>query len=162
MKKLLVVLMICLVANSAMAIDLDKVKQKTVNTLTQVAGLSINTNLKQKQAEKEYQENYIDTPEYRFKTHIAIIQEDKRGYDEGAESIYEEILNILNKNKSVYTVNTQYAEKAKQLYDEIIKYTPDDWPTPEEFNKKKIIILDSDFDQVDKDLKTIIYALNLY
>lgn len=162
MKKLFVILIISLVVNPVMAIDFNAVKQKTVDVVSEASGLSINTNLKQKQAEKELKAKIIDTPEYRFKTHIAMLQEDKLGYENDMESLYGDLIAVINKNSSVYTVNTKYAQKAKVLFDEIVGYTPENSPTLSEFDKKKIIISDNDFDKIDENLKEIIFFLNLY
>ena len=93
-----------------------------------------------------------------------IIQQDKETYNNNItnESFYGDLLKIIEKNKNLYNVNTEYAQKTKILFDEIVNCEDENIPIPEEFERKKIIIWDNDFDKIDKDLKNIIFLLNVY
>lgn len=157
MKKVFIILGILIIShNSVFAIDDSNLKQKNINSYTPD---SKTTNYKQQKAEKKFLSD-----SNRLFIHYKIIQQDKETYNNNItnESFYGDLLNIIEKNKNLYNINTEYAQKTKFLFDEIVNCEDENIPIPEEFEKKKIIIRDNDFDKIDKDLKNIIFLLNVY
>lgn len=154
-----------LASNSVYAIDFDILKQQAVNAVATQAGVSVSTNYKQLQAEKEIQAVW-NTPERRLLLHCALVQQDKRLYNEDKESdtLYSELLNIISKQKklSLVTPDLEYAQKAQTLFDTLADTTPEAKLTPQKFEQMKIIIPDSDFNKIDAALKEIIFFLNTY
>lgn len=166
MKKFIVFLaLMSLIPSSVYAIDFDILKQKAVNVVATQAGVSVSTNYKQLQAEKEFQAKW-NTQEMRLLLHCSLFQEDKSTYNEDkhSDTIYGELLGIIAKQKklSLITPDLEYAQKAKNLFDILADATPESKLTPQEFEKIKIIIPDSDFDKIDTNLKEIIFSLNTY
>lgn len=159
MKKIVLVALLLTFSSTVYAVDFNSLKQKAVKTVAQQSGIEVQTNLKQKQVEKDYP---ID--DLRVYFHYKVIQQDKLTYDEDntSETLYGELLDLIKKNETLYTQQTVYLEKTKKLFDEIANCENENIPTAEQFNKKKIIIYDKDFDTLDKDLKTLIFMLNTY
>lgn len=157
MKKILLLTFCLIMGCSSYAVDFNTIKQKAVSTVAQQAGIEVQTNLKQRQAEKEFL-----TPQVRLYFHYKIMQQDKEIYNEGGDSLYGRLLDLIEKNKTLYTSQTAYLEKAKELFDYIANCEEENFLTPEQFDKKKIIISDKDFDSLDENLKKIIFMLNSY
>lgn len=157
MKKVFIILGILIIShNSVFAINDSKIKQKNINLYNTD---SKTTNYKQQKAEKEF---FSDSNRLFF--HYKIAKQDKETYNDNInnESFYGDLLNIIEKNKNLHNANIEYAQKAKILFDDIVNCEDKNIPTPEEFEKKKIIISDNDFDKIDKNLKKIIIILNVY
>ena len=160
MKKFLVLTLLLFFAQGAFALDLDTVKQKAANVaVSQGLNVKQTNNLKQIKAENETLKNF-NTPQMRLKFHYGILSQDKVCFDEGGESLYGTLIQTIKNNKN--SLNTHYAKLAKALFDDILKVGFEDAPTPAEFEKKKIIIPDSDFDFIEEDVREVIYALNVY
>lgn len=160
MKKFLLLILLLFLVQGAFALDLDTVRQKAVNVAAS-QGLNVKqtNNLKQIKAEKEILKD-LNTPQMRLKFHYGILSQDKEGFDDGSESLYGRLIQAIKDNKN--SLNTHYAKLAKALFDDILKVGFENTPTPAEFEKKKIIIPDADFDFIDEDVREIIYALNVY
>ena len=162
MKKYIMVFFLTFfIMNSAIALDINKIKEATISTTKQIAGINANTNIKQNEAERKLREETF-TKNYYLKNRIILIQEDKLVYDEGGESIYGELVKIKNKYTNINDINYEYSIKAENLYKLLLKQTPEKCISAEEFDKLKIIINDNDFDKIDENLKKIILSLNIY
>lgn len=157
MKKLVLIGLLLFFSNNVYAVDFNTFKQKAVSTVAQQAGIEVQTNLKQKQAEKDF-----FTQNMRVYLHYKIMQQEKEVYNNNGDSMYGRLLDLIEKNKTLYTQQTVYLEKTKNLFDEISNCKEEDIPTAQQFDKKKIIIYDKDFDNLNSDLKTIIFMLNTY
>lgn len=164
--KILGIIVLLLIANPSLGVDFSKVKQKTLNIVTTQTRTQNLSNFKQIYAENELRNKVVLSPEYRLKAHIAMIQEDKALYVDNSESntIYGELLNIIDKLQKLKLdiSDLKYAQQAKNLFDLEATFTTETIPTPEEFDKMKIIIPDNDFDKINPDLKDIILFLNTY
>lgn len=166
MKKILsVTILSLLTCNFVYGVDFNSIKQKAINVTANQTGIPLISNSKQIQAENKVKE-LINTPEFRLRQHVALIQQDKDVYDNDktADTLYNRLLTIQQKYEklSLDIPDEEYAKSAKKLFDIIANYTPDNCPTPAEFDKMKIIIKNSDFDRLDKDLIEIINFLNVY
>lgn len=160
MKKFIALMVFVLSAQIVLAVDMDTIKQKAVSAIAQQTGVTAQTNIKQKQAETKIRKN-LYTPQMLLGYHYTAFKQDKEIYDAGGDSMYGELLSIIKKNSALHTLDYKYAIAAKKLFDEILNWD-DDIPAPAEFDKKKIIIPDSDFDKINDDLKVLIYMINTY
>lgn len=166
MKKILsVAILSLLTCNFVYGVDFNSIKQKAINVTANHTGIPLTSNSKQILSENKVKE-FINTPEFELRQHVALIQQDKDVYDNDktADTLYNRLLTIQKKYEklSLDIPDVEYAKSAKKLFDVIANYTPDNCPTPDEFDKMKIIIKDSDFDRLDKDLIEIINFLNVY
>lgn len=162
MKKFLLLIFIFLIfPQYVMALDLNKAKEFANSALAQTVGVDVNSNFKQQKAEKEWK-NKLRTEQMLMNMHFASISDDYKSYkyEQNKETIYARVLEFTK--GTLYSLDMQYAEKAKTLIEKIVIIDPDSNFSPEDFDKIKIIILDKDFDKINSDLREIILMINSY
>lgn len=102
--------------------------------------------------------------DHRLMMHYLMIKNDYDIYKEDNDpelSLYASIVD-LKKNKGRIYIDNFYLNKIDNLYMDIVNTDFEKLPSNKEFQKKKIIISDEDFDNMDKDIQGLIDTLNIY
>lgn len=112
----------------------------------------------------------INSDTGRLSKHQTAFKEDYDLYkNNDKSSIYSQILSLEKKYKTKVDesskLNVVYVEKVKNLYLFLAEYPTDNAMTTkfvQEFNSKKIIIADEDYEKIDEDLAMLISLINVY
>lgn len=115
--------------------------------------------------------NIINSDSGRLSKHYTSFREDYFLYKQKNDknSVFAQIVSLEKKyrkgDSDSITLNRNYLGKAKALYLYLAEYPPEKAISQEfvkEFNSKKIVIPDTDYDKIDDDIVMLISLINVY
>lgn len=127
-------------------------------------------NCKKQEKDETVIRGIINSASGRLSKHYLSFKEDFELFNEGDKtSVYYSIIQLEQKynKKNIQNaeINIEYINKAKNLYEFLVEYPSEKTMTTafvEEFDNKKIIIPDEDYDKLDEDLVNLITLINVY
>lgn len=150
MKKILTLLLILCFAFPALCAEIQNEKQKKDEVLLR---------------------GIINSDAGRLSKHYVSFREDYSLYNDKNDktSVFAQIVSLEKKYRkgddASAKLNREYLQKAKDMYFYLAEYPADKSMSNDfvrEFNSKRIIIPDSDYDKIDDDIVMLISLINVY